>query len=35
MATKVLNQHLLDDSSFWKGKNVELPQYDRKQLPVT
>lgn len=35
MTTKVLNQLLLDDSSFWMGKNVELPKYDRKQLPVT
>jgi fructuronate reductase len=34
MELKVLNQQLLDDASFWKGKNVLLPKYDRKKLPV-
>ncbi len=34
MASKVLNQRLLDDASFWQGKHVELPKYDRKRLPV-
>lgn len=31
---KVLNQHLLEDVSFWKGQNVLLPSYNRKTLPV-
>ena len=31
---KVLNQDLLQDASFWKGKEVELPVYDRSKLPV-
>ena len=34
MVMKVLNQKLLEDSRFWKGKNVLLPQYDRTKLPV-
>lgn len=34
MTTKVLNQRLLDDTQFWKGKNVQLPKYDRKSIPV-
>ena len=29
-----LNQKLLDDSSFWKNKNVDLPKYDRKKTPI-
>lgn len=35
MATKVLTQRLLDDATFWQGKNVQLPKYNRKKLPVT
>jgi fructuronate reductase len=31
---KVLNQHLLEDASFWKGQNVLLPAYDRRSIPV-
>lgn len=31
---KVLNQRLLEDSRFWKGKNVLLPNYDRTKLPI-
>ncbi|HYH02847.1 MAG TPA: hypothetical protein VEC37_07080 [Bacillota bacterium] len=31
---KVLNQHLLDNPSFWSGKNVLLPKFDRRNLPV-
>lgn len=31
---RILDQVTLDDASFWKGKNVELPKYDRKKLPV-
>ena len=34
MTLKVLNQRLLDEASFWKGKNVQLPKYDRKKIPV-
>lgn len=34
METKVLNQKLLDDSRFWKGKDVLLPKYDRTKLPI-
>jgi fructuronate reductase len=34
MAYQVLNQRLLENASFWQGKKVELPQYDRKKLPV-
>jgi len=34
MTTKVLNQRLLDDPQFWQGKNVQLPKYDRKTIPV-
>jgi fructuronate reductase len=34
MATRVLTQRLLDDSAFWLGKEVLLPAYDRKTLPV-
>jgi fructuronate reductase len=34
MELKILNQRLLDDASFWKGKNVLLPKYDRKKVPV-
>lgn len=34
METKVLNQRLLEDSRFWKGKNVLLPNYDRMKLPI-
>ena len=29
-----LNQELLDNRSFWDNKNVILPQFDRKSLPV-
>ncbi len=31
---KVLDQRLLSDEAFWKGKKVALPQYNREQLPV-
>jgi len=34
MALKILSQQLLDDAKFWKGKNVLLPKYDRKSIPV-
>lgn len=34
MEMKVLNQRLLEDSRFWKGKNVLLPNYDRTKLPI-
>ncbi len=34
MAYKVLNQRLLEEKSFWQGKNVELPKYPRKSLPI-
>lgn len=34
METKVLNQRLLEDARFWKGKNVLLPNYDRSKLPI-
>lgn len=32
--SKVLDQTLLDDAAFWKGKAVELPRYDRRKLHV-
>lgn len=31
---KVLNQSLLDNHSFWNGKNVLLPKFDRRNIPV-
>ena len=34
MEMKVLNQELLDNVSYWQGKNVLLPRYDRRNLPV-
>jgi fructuronate reductase len=34
MELRVLNQQLLDNKAFWKGKNVLLPRYDRKTTPV-
>ena len=34
MESKILNQRLLNDALFWKGKTAQLPQYDRKNLPV-
>jgi hypothetical protein len=35
MAMRVLSQELLDDKSFWSGKNALLPHYDRVNLPIT
>ncbi|MGI6337539.1 MAG: hypothetical protein ACOXZM_10985 [Eubacteriales bacterium] len=32
---RTLNQSLLSDRAFWEGKGAALPQYDRKNLPVT
>jgi fructuronate reductase len=34
MAARVLNQQLLGDLAFWRGKRVLLPTYDRASLPV-
>jgi fructuronate reductase len=34
MGLKVLNQQLLENKEFWKGKNVILPRYDRTKIPV-
>ncbi len=34
MSSIVLNQSLLKDTSFWTGKKVELPKYDRASVPV-
>ena len=35
MSLRVLSQSLIEDASFWKGKNALLPAYDRTRLPVT
>lgn len=35
MLKRKLTQKLLTDTSFWKGKQVLLPRYDRQGLPVT
>jgi fructuronate reductase len=32
---RVLSQDLLNDTSFWRGKQALLPLYDRVNLPVT
>jgi fructuronate reductase len=34
MPKPTLCQQLLDDKSFWEGKNVLLPNYDRRTVPV-
>lgn len=34
MSQRVLSQALLEDTSFWKGKNAHLPRYDRVNLPI-
>ncbi len=35
MAQKTLSQKLLNNSDFWKGKNVLLPKYDRQKTEIT
>ncbi len=35
MPHTVLDQKLLDNADFWKDKEVELPKYDRKHMPIT
>ncbi len=32
--TRTLNQELLNDTSFWKNKNAELPSYDRQNAQI-
>jgi fructuronate reductase len=34
LATRTLTQELLEDTAFWQGKNVLLPRYDRRRLPI-
>lgn len=34
MSARVLNRYLLADTSFWKGKPVQLPSFERKDVPV-
>ena len=34
MSLRIFNQKLLDDPSFWKGKQVLLPRYNRAALPI-
>jgi fructuronate reductase len=34
MQAKVLNQQLLGDRAFWRGKRVLLPAYDRLAVPI-
>jgi fructuronate reductase len=32
---RVLTQELLEDESFWSGKNAVLPRFERADLPIT
>ncbi len=34
MTPRVLTQALLSDTTFWEGKDVELPAFDRDSLPI-
>jgi fructuronate reductase len=34
MTSRILDQELLEDKAFWKGKKAQLPAYDRRRIPV-